>query len=54
MLKFESRFSLEVELKLSVLHLDVSRHGTADPQKIIDFFLCILLKKQSLFSGCIC
>lgn len=37
MLKFELIFSLEVEFKLLVLLLDVSRHGITDPQKRYDF-----------------
>lgn len=49
MLKFELIFSLEVEFKLLVLPLDVSRHGTTDPQKRSDFFSSFFIKHPTLF-----
>lgn len=49
MLKFESRFSLEVEWKVFVLHFGVSRQGTTDPQKIIGFFSALFSKNALCF-----
>lgn len=49
MLKFKLVFSLEVEFKLLVLPLDVSRHGTTDLQKRFDFFLHSQKKKPHWF-----
>lgn len=48
MLKFKLVFSLEVEFKLLVLPLDVSRHGTTDLQKRFDFFSAFSKKKTPL------
>lgn len=46
MVKFELRFSLEVEFKLLVLPLGISRHGTTDLPERSDFFSAFLKKKN--------